>query len=163
MQYDLKNKKRPKWCAIYGIASPFQTETHLRSFVPVSRVVFCKRLKVSPYIWDSSRPCTSVNLNGGNGALRLAPDRPSVASDRRVLRSDPIRSANPNQFPSISSLKRGVIHVLSSRCRQSPLVLTLLSHCMTSRSRTVPTTLAPPAASARRRSAREREGGIDRE
>lgn len=101
MQYDLKNKKRPKWCAIYGIASPFQTETHLRSFVPVSRVVFCKRLKVSPYIWDSSRPCTSVNLNGGNGALRLAPDRPSVASDRRVLRSDPICKPKPipfNQF-----------------------------------------------------------------
>lgn len=50
------------------------------------------------------------------------------ASRQIAAFSDPIRSANPNQFPSISSLKRGVIHVLSSRCRQSPFVLTPLSH-----------------------------------
>lgn len=55
---------------------------------------FYKRLKVSPYIWDSSR---SVNLNGGNDALRLAPDRPSVALRHIAAFSDRIRSAIPNQ------------------------------------------------------------------
>ncbi len=95
-----------------------------------------------------------MNLNRGNLALRLAVECPSVAShratQRRLIRFDP----NPNQFPLISSLKQGVIHVLAQQV--SP------------RCRSVPTTLAPPAASAHPRSTagereRERERDRDRE
>lgn len=117
-----------------------------------SSFVFYRRLKVSPYIWDSSRPCTSVNLNGGNGALRLAPDRPSVASDRRVLRSDPICKPKPIPFNQFFKTRCYTCFV-----QQVSPVTVCVDSALPLRSRSAPTTLALPAASARRRSERERE------
>lgn len=107
-----------------------QTETLFHLLFQFPALKGCK----FPLVWaSSSRSCASVHLIWGNRALRLAPEL------ARVTFSYVIRwSANPNQFPSISSLK--------TRC----------CACSVQQVSPVPgpdpTTLAPPAASARLRS-----------